>query len=284
MARHAADSITPSKSRTRRRFWTVVMWLALAVFVAAVSYLGVIAYSYWSDSHRYDEISETTFDPVGDSLADMKVDWDALRKINPDVIAWVYVPGTPISYPVCWVQGDNQKYLDINFDGAAGVFTGSGTIFLDGEAKPDFSDPADFLFGHHMNDGSMFACLSDFAAEEEFEAHRDVYLLTPERNYQFRSFALVRTVGSDYLVVHSFSDDASRVEYITDKQQRSLVVPSEGFPDPETAGKLLALSTCDYNESDGRAILYTCLVDYATPSGAAGEVVGSADGYVTPEE
>jgi sortase B len=260
------------------------MWIALAVFVGSVGYLGVIAYSYWSDSHRYDEISDKVFTPEVDALADMAVDWDALRAINPDVVAWVYVPDSPISYPVCWAKGDNQKYLDVNFDGAAGVFTGAGTIFLDGEAKPDFSDPADFLFGHHMNDGSMFACLSSFAAEGEFEAHRDVYLLTPERNYKFRSFALVRTNGTDFLVVHEFADETDRVKYIADKEERSLVAPKEGFPEPATAGKLLALSTCDYNESDGRAILYSCLVDYAMPSAAASNVVGDAEGYATPGE
>lgn len=282
MAKHAASGGQKTGSRARRGFWTFVMWVALAVFVVSVGYLAVIAYTYWNDSHRYEEISDKVFTPDISKLENMTVDWKALRAINPDIVAWVYVPGSPISYPVCWAKNDNQKYLDMNFDGAAGVFTGSGTIFLDGAAKPDFSEPIDFLFGHHMNDGSMFACLASFAAEEEFEAHRDVYLLTPKRNYQFRSFALVRTVGTDYLVVHDFATDDKRVEYIEDKQARSMVTPQEGFPDAKTAGKLLALSTCDYNEADGRAILYNCLVDYATPSSEAENVVGDAEDYQTP--
>ena len=258
------------------------MWIALCVFVVSVGCLGFIAYSYWSDSHRYDEIAETAFDPTeADGLANMCVDWNALRKINPEVVAWVYMPETRISYPVCY-SGDNAKYLDMNFDGAAGVFTGSGTIFLDGDAKPNFSCPVNFLFGHHMNDGSMFACLSDFGDEAVFEKSRTIYVLTPAMNYEFSTFAIVRTVGSDFLVVHEFKDDAEKAEYLIDKESRSLVKPKEGFPKPQKMDKVVALSTCDYNETDGRAILYGYMVDLQVPSDAATEVVGDAEDYVEP--
>lgn len=265
----------------RRAFWTAIMVIAGLVFIGAAAYLGYLGLKYWGDSSRYDEIADTAFDGEG-GLSEMTVDWDALRAINPQVVAWVYVPGTRISYPVCWAKGDNQKYLDMNFDGNQGVFTGSGTIFLDGEAKPDFSCSINFLFGHHMNDGSMFACLSDFADEGTFEKSRSVFLLTPSCNYEFRTFALVRTVGSDTLVAHSFADEADRVSYVSDKESRSMVTPSEGFPDAKATGKLIALSTCDYNEADGRAVLFGSLVDFAVPDADADDVVGDAEGYAKP--
>jgi sortase B len=284
MAKHARADQGASGKRNGRSFWTAVMWIALCVFLVSVGYLGFIAYSYWSDAHRYDEIAQTAFEPSEeDGLAAMGVDWDALRKINPEVVAWVYVPGTRISYPVCY-SGDNVKYLDMNFDGNAGVFTGSGAIFLDGDAKPNFSCDANFLFGHHMNDGSMFACLSDFADEAVFEKSRTIYVLTPAMNYEFNTFALVRTVGTDYLVVHEFKDDAEKVKYLSDKESRSLVEPKEGFPKPQGMKKIIALSTCDYNEADGRAILYGHMVDLEVPASNATEIVGDAEGYVAPEE
>ena len=283
MAKHAAPAQTMNKRRGRRTFWTVVMVLALIVFVGSAGYLGFIAYSYWNDSNRYEEISDTVFTPPeeGGGLADMGVDWAALKEINPEVVAWIYVPGTRISYPVCH-SGDNEKYLDLNFDGAAGVFTGSGTIFLDGEANPDFSSDCNFLFGHHMNDGSMFACISDFANQEVFNKNRTIYLLTPSQNYEFRSFSIVRTVGTDYLVAHAFSSDEKKVEYVEDKQSRSLAQPEDKVPAAKEMKKLIALSTCDYNEADGRAILYGYVVDQAVPKMKATEVVGDADGYAKP--
>lgn len=265
MPKHG-DMQAPAKGRRARRgFWTAVMWIAIAVFVAAVGYLGVIAFTYWNDAHHYEEIADKTFDPADNKLASMRVDWDGLRKINPEVVAWIYVPGTVISYPVCF-SGDNQKYLDQNFDASQGVFTGSGAIFLDGEANPDFSCVCNFLFGHHMNDGSMFACLSGFAEKETFEASRDVYLLTPTCNYRYRTFSLVRATGSENLVMHKFADAKEYTDYVKAAEERSMVEPSEGFPDPATAGGLLCLTTCDYNEADGRAILYSCLAETANPA------------------
>ena len=259
------------------------MWIAIIVFVVSVANIGFIAYKYWNDSHRYDEIATTAFDRKGGSLAEMGVDWDALRAINPEVVAWVWVPGTRISYPVCWC-GDNEKYLDMNFDGAAGVFTGAGTVFLDGDAKPDFSCQSSFLFGHHMNDGSMFAALSGFADQGEFDKSRTIYLLTPKKNYEFRTFALVRTVGTDDLVAHEFASADAFEEYVEDKESRSPVQPEEGFPAIEDVYKIIALSTCDYNEADGRAILYGYVVDQATPSDTPVELVGDGDGYQTPDK
>lgn len=267
--------------KARRGFWTAIMWLAIAVFLVAAGYLAMIFYSYWSDSNRYQEISDTAFDPSqlegAEGLAGMAVDWDALRAINPEVVAWVYVPDTVISYPVCW-SGENQKYLDMNFDGNRGVWTGCGTIFLEGTNSPQFTDQHSILYGHHMNDGSMFACLSDFADPGVFEAHRDVYLLTPELNYRFRSFSLVRTDGSDALVVTNFPTAEQMAEYVKDKQNRSMVTPAEGFPDAMSVRQMLTLSTCDYNEYDGRAVLFTTLVEAAKPGGGS-EMIGTAEGY-----
>ena len=38
------------------------------------------------------------------------IDFDALKKINPDVVSWITIPGTNIDYPL--LQGkDNNQYL-----------------------------------------------------------------------------------------------------------------------------------------------------------------------------
>lgn len=261
------------------------MWLAVAVFAVAVGYLAVIAFTYWNDSHRYDEISDTAFtveEGQVSPLADMKVDWDALRAINPEVVAWVYIPDTPVSYPVCY-SGDNEKYLNMNFDGAQGVFTGSGTIFLDKNCNPQLTNQNLVLYGHHMNDGSMFACLSGFADPAEFEGHRDIYLLTPQLNMRFKSFALVRTDGSDALVTADFPLREQMVEYVADKQQRSIVQPEGGFPDPAAVTQMITLSTCDYNQADGRAVLFGNLEESAAPAQGGSQLVGGSEGYVSPE-
>ena len=44
----------------------------------------------------------------------------------------------------------------------------------------DVSDPNNIIYGHHLNDGSMFACVADFSDAAQFNDHRTVYILTPE--------------------------------------------------------------------------------------------------------
>lgn len=284
MARRGSDA-TGGK-RKGRGFWTFLMWLAIAVFVGALGYLGVVVYSYWDDNARYEEIADTVFSPAlneeDGGLGDMKVDWDALRAINEDIVAWIYIPDSRISYPVCW-SGDNETYLRMDFDGNYGVFTGCGTIFLDAENSPELDDQMLAIYGHHMIDGSMFATLSDYADKEVFEGHRTVYVLTPERNMQYRTFALVRTDGWEPLVQANFGTREEMTEYIADKQERSIVGPNEGFIEPGLINQVLMLSTCDYNQDNGRAVLYGYLEDLAVPRTNADEVIGTAEGFAGGE-
>ena len=55
---------------------------------------------YLADRAVYDKISEEAGDDI---------DFDALRKINPDIIGWLYYEGTVIDYPV--VQGEAAAAL-----------------------------------------------------------------------------------------------------------------------------------------------------------------------------
>ena len=221
-----------------------------------------IGYQYWAQQNAYSGLEE--YAEVDDNsnlaLSDLKVDWDGLRAINPDVVAWVYVPGTPINYPV--VQGsDNQEYLHKAFDGSTGWLASAGTIFLDASNTSDLSDQNNALYGHHMNDGSMFASLADFEDQDTFDSHRDIYVLTPQGNYRLKTFALVKTTGSDAIVQTSFANDASYQAYVQDKLNRS-VVSQKG--DTLTAADIkqsVLFSTCEYSQNDGRAVLFAAVVE-----------------------
>lgn len=268
--------------------WRVVFYLALIVFVGALATLGYIVYSYVSADRNYDKIARTAFSAPEDlvsrgsgsttDLADMAVDWDYLKSVNPDIVAWVYLPGTAINYPVCQAA-DNDKYLTMDFNQKDGFSARCGTIFLDCNNKADFSDQNNVLYGHHMNDGSMFACVSkDLTDMGFFNEHRTVYVLTPEMNYACQTFSLVITDGWDELVETNFADADSRVSYIKDKESRSIVLPSEGAPDPVNITKLFTFSTCDYTKDNGRAVLYSRVSAQAVPgSGVVDTSVSTED-------
>lgn len=273
--------------------WRMVFWGAVLVCLCSVAALGFIVYSYWSASRGYDDIAETAF-AAGDlegpdasegaTLASMTVDWDYLRSVNPDVVAWVYMPGTNINYPITQTT-DNQTYLTMDFNQQNGFSARCGSIFLDCNNRSNFSDSNNVLYGHHMNDGSMFASISKQLTDEaEFNAHRTIYVLTPGMNYQCETFSLVITDGSDSLLDINFDDTTAFAEYIADKQGRSAVHPEGGMPDAATMEKLFTFYTCDYQKNDGRAVLFAQMVDSAVPGSTEDAAAISEEDASTMED
>ena len=248
--------------RSRKNPWRVVFVVSLVVLIAALIGLGAIAFQYISQQRAYDDLEQyaSLSDSENMTLADLTVDWDALRAVNPDIVAWVYVPDSPINYPV--VQGDdNEEYLHKAFDGSTGWLASAGTIFLDSTNSSDFSDRNSALYGHHMNDGSMFASLSDWQNNDEFNAHRDIYVLTPQGNYRLKTFALVKTTGDDALVQTTFSSDESYQSYIQDKLDRSVTTQQGEVLSAADIRQSMLFSTCEYSQADGRAVLFAAVVE-----------------------
>lgn len=258
--RAEGETIRPKKrGRGGRKAWTVVFVVALVVLVASLAGLGVIAYSYFEGQQEYDDLREhVSLDAVDKDLDLVTVDWDALRQINPDVVAWLYAPNTVINYPV--VQGtDNDYYLTRDFDGDQGWLANYGAIFMDYRNDPSWRDQVYFIYGHHMRDGSMFADVAACQDQQRFDECRTIYLLTPSGNVRLRTFALVHCDANDPLVQMTFNSSEDMAEYVQDKINRSVVDPGT-IPAADDIHKCFAFATCD-NLSQGRYVLYAYIED-----------------------
>lgn len=82
----------------------------------------------------------------------LRIDWVGLQERNADVIAWLYVPGTNINYPVL-AGATNETYLRLNIDQE---FSIAGSIFLEENNNADFLDLNTIIYGHNMLNGSKF--------------------------------------------------------------------------------------------------------------------------------
>ena len=265
----SANPDRPAKERPRLS--RVIFWISLVVFIVCVAALAVIGLSYWQGQNKYNEISELALD-VDDvqakSLADITVDWDSLLEINPDTVAWIYVPETSINYPV--VQTDNnQKYLKTDFQGETNWIVSDGAVFLDAECDAKFGSQNSFLYGHNMNDGSMFHDLVNFANDDYFNEHRTIYLFTPQGNYRLTSFALLHVSASDALVEPDCGSAEQQAAYIQDKLNRSVVSPAGTLPATSEIAQTIELVTCDNLASNGRYVLYAYVAE-STVSGVHG--------------
>lgn len=252
--------------------WRVVFWIALVVLVASLASLGALIFSYWQGQSSYEELAEQEFaapdDIEGASLADFSVDWDALRAINPDIVGWVFVPGSEINYPIVHTA-DNEYYLTHDFKGTEGFLAKHGAIFLAAENEGDFSDPNNLVYGHNMRDGSMFASITGMTDQARFDELRTVYILTPQGNYRLRTFSLVHCAADDPLAQMTFSSEEERVSYVQDKMDRSVVQASD-IPAASDTTKTFAFSTCDSLPTDGRYVLFASVVESTFAASADG--------------
>ena len=172
-----------------------------------------------------------------------------LKKLNPDVKAWIQVPKTNIDYPV--VQGqDDMEYINKN---VYGEFELSGAIFLSCLNKDDFSDPYNLVYGHNMKNGGMFADVADFTNKEYFETHQKGKLYLTDATRKIRFFACMKVTAADAKIYHPDGYRRENLKDLLDYIQANAVQ----YRDVNVADEnsLIALSTCSEAETNGRVVL-----------------------------
>lgn len=89
-----------------------------------------------------------------------KIDFAAAQATNPDVYAWIWIPGTNIDYPILQSETeDDAYYLNHTIEKKEGL---PGTIYTEKYNGKEFSSPVTVVYGHNMKNGSMFADLHKF--------------------------------------------------------------------------------------------------------------------------
>lgn len=248
----------------------VVVGLGMALALACLGFAACVLLEYHAASKVYDDVRAAAFPEGLDasvSLADMRPDWEALRTINSDVVGWIVMPGTGIDYPIVQGQSD-AEYLRKSYLGDAGGFVMEGSIFLSELNKPDFSDGGNFIYGHNMNDGSMFAPVYQMVADPSCLAGgAEFFVLSPGRNYRCEVYAADAVPREDTgILVTDLEDAEARSEYV---RARLAEDPAFAAPDAETRGfgKLFTLVTCTDLAATTRSALYGGSVEEAVPAG-----------------
>ncbi len=156
------------------------------------------------------------------------------------MLGWIVIPGTVLSYPI--VQGeDNDYYLNHTWKKWSSVV---GAIFMEQYNHPDFSDFNTLIYGHRMNNGSMFASLKHYKKQSYWQAHPYVYVTDDAGSHTYEIFSAyeVSTQGETYRL--AFADTAAKQAFLDECQ--SLSVIKTGVI-PKVYDRVLTLSTCTGN-------------------------------------
>lgn len=179
--------------------------------------------------------AEPYIDPYADALAAM--DFAALRQVNSEVMGWIIIPDTGISYPLMH-HANNQYYLSHNWKGGASRV---GSIFLEATNSRSLGDFNTIVYGHRMNNGSMFTPLQKFQKQDFWAAHPSVYITCDAGSLRYDIFAAyeVSTEGMTYSL--GFSGDKAKQRFIDFCLEQSVI--DTGVV-PEVQDYILTLSTC----------------------------------------
>lgn len=190
---------------------------------------------------------ESTVEGARVYIPDLGIDFETLKTINKDAVAWLYCPDTVIDYPVMKAD-DYSYYLDRLPDGTKNA---NGSLFIDFNCASDFSDSLTVVYGHNMKSGRMFGSLTGYKDQGYFDEHPFLYLYTEKENYridllygcvigagQWRERAFMYPQNVEALLAYAVHNTTftSSVEY-------------------QEGDRIIALSTCSYEFDDARYVV-----------------------------
>ncbi len=223
---------------------------------------------YANDIEEYDSIkdsftssseegSQNEDNTAGKESMDRYIDWDSLKAQNPDIVAWI-VFDPEVDYPV--VQGkDNNEYLHKSF---YGKYSFSGCLFLSSLNKKDWSDRNNIIYGHNMDNGSMFGYNNKYYSKDYAKEHPYVYIYTPKGEYIYAISRdmITEDAGSAYQT--EFHTDSEFAAFLDNSAKDAQPFNWQADNDIGPSDSIITLSTCAYENGLMRHVIQARLIKY----------------------
>ena len=186
---------------------------------------------YKESDKSTEKLIEETIE-IKEETQERSIDWEYLKSINKDIIAWIEIENTQIDYPI--LKDKDVYYLKHTFDNK---YNSQGSIFTTNSYP--FEDKETIVYGHNMKNGSMFSDLGKYLNKDFLNSHFNFKIYTPTCNYEARIFS-VYSIGveteSNNIKSLNFED---RIEYYKKASEYNIETDSN-------IKKIVKLSTCSY--------------------------------------
>ena len=179
----------------------------------------------------------------------------SLKQENSDVVGFLEIENTNISYPV--LQGsDNEYYMTHNYKKEKSK---NGAIFLDKDYDWDIQSNNLLIYGHNLNNGTMFEELLKYNDESYYKEHPQINFTTTDEEAIYDIISVFRSkvyYTSDNVFKYYFFINPKTEEeynnYIKNIKKLSLYNINKTA---EYGTQLITLSTCSYHVKDGRFVI-----------------------------
>jgi len=179
------------------------------------------------------------------------IDLNTLKIQNNDLVGWIKIDNSNINYPV--MQNGNY-YLRRNF---YKNYSKLGTPYLADYCNIRTSDILT-IFGHHINQGYMFADLIKYQNYDYYKSHKYIkfYTLddyeTIENIYEVCFAFKIKADRYNYYSYTRFYDENDLKEFVENCQRLSFYNTDTKF---DYGNQFITLSTCEYSQNNGRMIV-----------------------------
>jgi len=183
MGKHYNESRKNLDIKTMKKtIWLLI--LLIFIILAIISFINITKW-YLNNKKNEEilkEISETIkIDETQVNEKKYVIDFNKLKKRNPDTIAFIKVNGTNIEFPIVQTT-NNDYYLTHNFNKE---YNSAGWIFADYKNKLDGTDKNIIIYGHNTKGNTMFSSLNNILKEEWYNNEENYKIVFITENEYF---------------------------------------------------------------------------------------------------
>lgn len=231
------------QKKVRRRAAFILM--AAAVFCAVAAIYN--SCPYWKNAAALSRLKDSAVADI--DIPDPKernIDWDTLHAANPDIIAWIFVPGTKIDNPVLKSRTVNY-YLNHDFTGA---YNPVGAVFVQPDVDEDFTDRHTVIYGHNI--AQMFGTLHRYESEEFFHKNRTAYIYMPNKVLCGEVYSTYDCYDATETYYTGFESEEEWMNWQNMTVENSYYHADKA---PKASDRIITLSTCS-GRGRNRALRY----------------------------
>ena len=244
--------------KQKKLIWGITFIITLIICIICGYKIICFIASDGGNVEQYREVTSTVA-TSNKNAENHNINWNKLKEDNKDIYSWIYIPNTNVDYPV--VQSSKNTaddfYLNHNIHKE---YEFAGSIYSEKHNSKDYLDPVTVLYGHNMNNGSMFKTLHKFEDRSFFKKNKYIYVYMPNEKLTFKIYAAY--VYDDRHILNSF--DFSDPDILREYQKYTLNPESMTKNTRKVSlnknSKILTLSTCTNGAENTRYLVQGVLI------------------------